>query len=328
MTYIWLLVGFILLIKGADLFVNGSSGIAKIFHVPSIIIGLTIVAMGTSLPECAVSITAALKGNNDIAVSNVVGSNFFNLLVVCGVCSIIKPLPIDQRTLKKEFPFSIAIGFLLLLLSADFLLKGKKSVNCLSIIDGVILLILFLIFLGFMIQSTIKAQNDFEKKIESNECKENKKDKPKMISCLLCIVFITIGIVAIKYGGDLVVDSASDIAEGFGLSQNLIGLTIVAVGTSLPELVTSIVAARKGESAMALGNVVGSNIFNVLLVLGISSLIHPIAVSANSIYDLIFLGVTSIVVWFFAYTKEKLVRWHGFIMIGLYVGYMIYVCMR
>lgn len=315
--YLFLVIGFVLLIKGADLFVDGSAGFAKILKVPSILIGLTIVALGTSLPECAVSVTAGISGNNDIAISNVIGSNFFNLLVVCGVCSMIKPLPIDRDTLKKEFPFSIFAGILLLFLAADYLLHGKKIVNQISRTDGIILLVLFALFLGNMIKNAMKARK--EKMVI-----EEKEDK----SVIECILLALIGIVAIKYGGDMVVNSASGIATAFGLSQNLIGLTIVAVGTSLPELVTSVVAARKGESDMAVGNVVGSNIFNILLILGISSSLHPIAVSMNNIYDLIFLSVTNIAVWAFAYKGGKIKRLHGCGMVSLYLIYMIFVCVR
>lgn len=320
--YLFLVIGFVLLIKGADLFVDGSAGFAKILKVPSILIGLTIVALGTSLPECAVSVAAGISGNNDIAISNVIGSNFFNLLVVCGVCSMIKPLPIDRDTLKKEFPFSIFAGILLLFLAADYLLHGKKIVNQISRTDGIILLVLFAFFLGNMIKSAMKARKE---EVVIEEKKDNDEKEKSVIECILLAL---IGIVAIKYGGDMVVNSASGIATAFGLSQNLIGLTIVAVGTSLPELVTSVVAATKGESDMAVGNVVGSNIFNILLILGISSSLHPIAVSLNNIYDLIFLSVTNIVVWAFAYKGGKIKRLHGCGMVALYIMYMIFVCVR
>lgn len=320
MMYVWLIVGFILLIKGADFFVDGSSQFARIFRVPSIIIGLTIVAMGTSLPEFAVSISAALRGSNEIAISNVVGSNFFNLLMVCGICALIKPLPIDKMTLKHEFPFSIFVGFLLLLLSADYLIKGKGVDNIISRVDGIILLILFFFFLRKVIHSAWKARKE-------NSANEHQPEEKNM-SVIICLFLMTIGITAIKFGGDMVVDSASDIAASFGLSENLIGLTIVAVGTSLPELVTSIVATRKGDIGLAIGNVVGSNIFNILFVLGISAAIQPMVVNMKSVHDLIFLGVTSIVVWIFAYMGNRLNRFHGVAMIGSYLAYMIYVCVR
>lgn len=323
MMYFFLIIGFVLLIKGADLFVEGSSGIAKILKVPSIIIGLTIVAMGTSLPECAVSITAAMSGKNDIAISNVVGSNFFNLLVVCGVCSMIRPLPIDRGTLKREFPFSIFVEILLLFLSADYLLHGKRALNQVSRIDGIILLVVFVVFLWATIRYALTNRN----REINDESKEDLPDK-KVLFVFRLILFILIGIATIKFGGDMVVDNASKIASSFGLSQNLIGLTIVAVGTSLPELVTSVVASKKGESDLAVGNVVGSNIFNVLLILGISSAIHPISIAINNIYDLIFLCIGSIFVWLFAFREGKLNRLQGCGMVSIYIIYMVFVCVR
>ena len=309
------------------MFVDGSSGIAKILKVPGIIIGLTIVAMGTSLPECAVSITAAMSGNNDIALGNVVGSNFFNLLVVCGICAMIQKLPIDRGTLKKEFPFSIFVEILLLFMAGDYLLHGKHAMKILSRIDGIILIVLFVLFLLSTVKSALKArsQNAEEDEKEDGGEEEGKKFMPPVLKN---IIFILVGIVAIKYGGDFVVDSASAIADKFGLSPNMISLTIVAVGTSLPELVTSIVAARKNELGMAVGNVVGSNIFNVLLVLGVSSAIHPIAVTMYNIYDLIYLCVTSIIVWAFAYRKGEIKRLLGCGMVSIYIIYMVYVCIR
>lgn len=319
MAYLMLILGFVMLIKGADIFVDGSSDIAKVFRVPSMIIGLTIVAMGTSLPECAVSLSAALNGNNDIAIANVVGSNFFNLLVVCGVCAVIRSLPIDKDTLKNEFPFSIVAGVILLFMSMDFVFTKESGNNQISRIDGIILLVLFAFFLGGTIRTALKARKNTVAKQE-----EETETEPVW----RCIIYIIIGIAAIKFGGDFVVDSAAEIAAQFGLSQNMIGLTIVAVGTSLPELITSIVAARKNEVDMAVGNVVGSNIFNALLIVGVSAAVHPISVGMHSIYDLIFLTGTSLAVWCLANKKQKLTRGHGIFMILVYVAYMVYVCIR
>lgn len=234
-TYVLLVVGFVLLIKGADFFVEGSSGIAKKLKVPSLIIGLTIVAMGTSLPECAVSVAAAISGNNALAVSNVVGSNIFNLMVVCGFCAVITPLAVGKRTLKQEFPFSVLMAALLLVLGYIGMSVGR--------IDGVILLIFFALFMFWMVRSALKARTAGITTDASEEADEIERAKP--IPVWLCLVYIVGGAAAIAFGGDMVVDSASAIAAAFGLSQNLIGLTIVAMGTSLPELVTSIVAARK-----------------------------------------------------------------------------------
>lgn len=318
-TYLWLIVGFILLIKGADYFVEGSAGIAKLFRIPSMIIGMTIVAMGTSAPECAVSTVASIKGNNGIAISNAIGSNICNLLLVCGLCAVIRPLPVQISTLKREFPFSIVAQILLLFLGADYLLFGKDATNQVGHIDGVILLIVFAIFLYWMVRVTMASRKN-----ESNIEEEKKESLPTY----KCIAYILLGVVAILVGSDLAVDSATIIAKQFGLSETMIGLTIIAIGTSLPELVTSLVAAKKGEVDMAIGNVIGSNVFNVLFVIGIASAISPIAILMESVYDAIFLCLVSIVVLLFASTDKKIGRVEGFFMLIMYASYMTYVCLR
>ena len=311
-----LIIGFVLLIKGADFFVDGSSSVAKRLRVPSMIIGLTIVAMGTSLPECAVSVTASLSNNNALAVSNVVGSNIFNLMVVCGVCALFVPLAVSTDTLKKEFPFSIICAVLLVIIGNIGMLLGR--------IDGIIFLILFAVYLGYMIKSALNARNS----AISRELEEEVNEEIKILPVWQCIVYIIGGAVAIKYGGDLVVNGASTIASSLGLSQNLIGLTVVALGTSLPELVTSIVAAKKNEVDMALGNVIGSNIFNILLVLGIAGAISPVVFITENIIDIIILIVMSVVVWIFAWSKKELVRWQGAAMLVSYAVYLVYICIR
>lgn len=316
MALLLLIIGFVLLIKGADFFVDGSSSVAKRLRVPSMIIGLTIVAMGTSLPECAVSVTASISNNNALAVSNVVGSNIFNLMVVCGVCALFVPLAVSTDTLKKEFPFSIICAVLLVVMGNIGMLLGR--------IDGIIFLILFAVYLGYMIKSALNARNS----AISIEMEEEVNEEIKILPVWQCIVYIIGGAVAIKYGGDLVVNGASTIASSLGLSQNLIGLTVVALGTSLPELVTSIVAAKKNEVDMALGNVIGSNIFNILLVLGIAGAISPVAFITENIIDIIILIVMSAVVWIFAWSKKKLVRWHGAAMLVSYAIYLVYICIR
>lgn len=318
-TYLWLVVGFILLIKGADYFVEGSAGIAKLFHIPSMIIGMTIVAMGTSAPECAVSTVASIKGNNGIAISNAVGSNICNLLLVCGLCAVIRPLPVQISTLKREFPFSIIAQILLLFLGADYLLFGKNVQNQIGHIDGVILLIVFIIFLYWMVRVTLVSRKNQD---------VTEEDKSESLPTYKCVLYILLGVVAILVGSDLAVDSATVIAKQFGLSETMIGLTIIAIGTSLPELVTSLVAAKKGEVDMAIGNVIGSNIFNVLFVIGIASAISPIAILMESVYDLIFLCIVSIIVLLFASTDKKIGRMEGFFMLVMYGAYMTYVCMR
>lgn len=315
-TYVLLVVGFVLLIKGADFFVEGSSDVAKKLKVPSLIIGMTIVAMGTSLPECAVSITASISGNNQLAVSNVVGSNIFNLMVVCGACALFTPLMVDRDTLKKQFPLAILVGILLLVTGCIGMEVGH--------LDGILYLVIFALFLWWMVRSAMKARAAGQQVAVEGEPDVTKKTHP----IWLCIIFIVGGAAAIAVGGDLVVDSAAVIAETFGLSQNLIGLTIVAVGTSLPELVTSLVAARKKELDMALGNVIGSNIFNVLMVLGIAAAISPVAFNMENVIDIILLTVMSLVVWAFAWSKQKIVRWEGAVMLVIYVGYMAYIIAR
>ena len=310
-----LVAGFVLLIKGADFFVDGSSSVAKRLKVPSMIIGLTIVAMGTSLPECAVSVTASLSNNNALAVSNVVGSNIFNLMVVCGVCTLFVPLAVSVDTLKKEFPFSIICAILLVIFGKFGMILGRA--------DGIIFLVLFAAYLGWMIKSALSARNSALSK-EAEEADE----QIKILPVWQCIIYIIGGAVAIKFGGDFVVNGASTIASSLGFSQNLIGLTIVALGTSLPERVTSIVAAKKDEVEMALGNVIGSNIFNILLVLGVAGAISPVTFISENIIDIIILIIMSVVVWVFAWSKKKLVRWHGAAMLVSYAIYLVYICMR
>lgn len=310
MEYIILIIGFVLLIKGADFFVEGSSSVAKQLRVPSMIIGLTIVAMGTSLPECSVSVTAALAHKNGLAISNAVGSNIFNLMVVCGVCTLFCPLAVQMNTLKKEFPFSIVVAILLLVFGYTSMVVGHT--------EGIIMLVAFAGFLFWMVQSARKAR----------AAASDDDDEYEVLPMWKCIVFIIGGIVAIKFGGDMVVDGASTIAKNFGMTDTLIGLTIVAFGTSLPELVTSVVAARRNEVDMALGNVIGSNIFNILLVLGVAATISPVTFSIDNIIDIVVLVVMSALVWVFAWTKKKLVRSEGIIMLVLYAAYVVYICRR
>lgn len=315
MTMLWavfvLVVGFVLLIKGADFFVEGSSSVAKRLRVPSIIIGLTIVAMGTSLPECAVSLTASMSGQNALAVSNVIGSNIFNLMVVTGFCAVFSSLPIEKNTLKKEFPFSIICAAVLLVMGYIGMMVGRA--------DGIILLVLFAAYIISMVQSALKARAAGQPAEE---------EEYKILPVWKSILFIVGGMIAIKFGGDFVVDGAVVIAKGFGLSENLIGLTIVACGTSLPELVTSIVAAKKNEVDMALGNVIGSNVFNILFVLGIASAISPIAFIMENVIDIILLIIMSAFVWMLGWTKQKIDRKEGILMLVIYAVYLVYICVR
>lgn len=299
-----------MLIKGADFFVEGSSSVAKRLKVPSMIIGLTIVAMGTSLPECAVSVTASVSGNNALAVSNVIGSNIFNLMVVCGACALFVPLKVQMDTLKKEYPFSMICAIILLL----FGYLGMKVERR----DGVILLVVFIAYLLWMIRSAMRARAGMPES----------EDEYRVMSVSKCILCIVGGAIAIMYGGDFVTDGATTIAEQLGLSQNLIGLTIVAMGTSLPELVTSIVAAKKNEVDMAIGNVLGSNIFNILLILGVAAAISPIDFVMENIIDIVCLMAMSFLAWRLTWTNRRLDRKEGILMLGVYAAYMVYICVR
>lgn len=311
MVYIFLIAGFILLIKGADFFVEGSSSVAKRLRVPSLIIGMTIVAMGTSLPECSVSINAAIAGSNGLAISNAVGSNTFNLMIVCGVCALFSPLAVDPSTLKKEVPFSMLVSVILLVFGSIGMALGR--------IDGAILLAIFAVFLYWMVSSAKKARAIGEKQSE---------EQYTILPIWKCLLYIVGGMVAIIVGGDVVVDSATEIARTFKLSDNLIGLTIVAMGTSLPELVTSVVAARKNEADLAFGNVIGSNIFNILFVLGVAAVISPVGFATENFIDTVVLIVMSVIVWIFSRSKYKIERGEGIVMILLYAAYMVYICKR
>ena len=318
-----LAVGFAFLVKGADFFVEGSSSIAKKLKVPPIIIGLTIVAMGTSLPETAVSVTASLVQNNELAVSNVVGSNIFNLMFVIGVCSILTPIMVQKATVVRDIPLSLGCALFLLVLGISGL--GDKTGMTLGHADGVIFLIVFAGYIFTMVRSAMKARAAGQKiEIEGvEEC-----DNMKELSYGKSILFLIVGAAAIAFGGDLTVDTASRIAIELGMSQTLVGLTIVSIGTSLPELVTSVVAARKNEVDMAVGNAVGSNIFNILMVLGISSAISPVALIWENIIDIVLLMVFSVMVWIFAGTRKKIERKEGIRIVVVDLVYCAYIIAR
>lgn len=299
--YILLIIGFIVLIKGADMFVESASVIAKKIKIPNIIIGMTIVAMGTSAPEFSVSLQSSIAGMSDISIANVVGSNIFNLLVVLGVSTLFSKLKITKY---KDVLITLAISVLL----TSFALNGY-----LSAIEGLILLGGFIIY----IISMIKNKKETDENVETF----NK-------NILLTIVLGIIGLGAIVYGGNLVVDSASKIATTLGMSQNLIGLTIVAIGTSLPELVTSVVATKKSKNDIAVGNVLGSNIFNMLLIIGASSVINPMNVSLYTFIDIIFITVTLIIFILLTYKKQEVNKYNGLIFIIIYISYIIYTIIR
>lgn len=305
MEYLLLIIGFVLLIKGADFFVEGSSSLARFLKIPSVIIGLTIVAMGTSAPEASVSINAALAGNNDIAVSNIIGSNIFNGLIVVGICAFISGFKTDKDILKRDMPVNILITAILCVMIAD----GR-----LSRLEGILLLAGMIFYILNMILSALKTRSSYP----------DEKSMPLYKS----LIFIAGGLVSVIFGGNLVVNNASQIAVSFGVSQNFIGLTIVAIGTSLPELVTSIVATRKGDSGLALGNAIGSNIFNILFILGMSATISPLHILSESVIDCVILLVSGILLFVFAYTKKSMNRTEGAICVLSYIGYTAYLFIR
>ena len=311
---IFLVLGFVLLIKGADFFVDGSSSVARRFRVPPLVIGMTIVAMGTSLPELSVSVAASASGSNSLAVSNVVGSNLFNLMVVLGASAILSQLSVSRDVLRRDYPFSVFCMVMLLALG----LFGMELTRG----DGIVFLVIFVVFLILMVRSALASRNESGKEADS-EINETASG-----SILKDVLFIIGGAVAIKFGGDWVVDGAVVIARQLGVTETLIGLTIVACGTSLPELVTSIVAARKNELDMAVGNVVGSNIFNILLILGTAATISPIPFLRENMIDIFVLLAFSIITWIFCVTQKRIGKREGVAMVALYVIYLIYICLR
>lgn len=305
MEYILLIIGFVLLIKGADFFVDGASSIAAKLRVPSLIIGLTVVSMGTSMPEAAVSVSASLSGNNGISLGNVVGSNLFNLLVVVGVSSVILPIATDADVVKRDMPISILITAIL----CAMLMDGN-----LSRLDALILLVLLAAYMYLLLRSALKNRTE-----ESDQ---------KVMTWTKSILVSVVGAAAIIAGGQIVVENAKIIAASLGMSETLIGLTVVAFGTSLPELVTSVVAAKKGDSGIAMGNVVGSNIFNVLFILGLAGVISPMTADAVFFIDTGILIAVSVMMLIFAWTDRKISRVEGAVSTMVYLAYTAYIIMR
>lgn len=305
LQFFLLVVGFVMLMKGADWFVDGASKIADKFGIPHLVIGLTIVAFGTSAPEAAVSISAALKGSVDLAISNVLGSNIMNVLLILGLASVIYPLAVKPSTIKIDIPFVFIISLLLLVLG---FFDGQ-----LGRMDGIIFWILLIIDIVYMIRMAKKGQGDEEEIPEANE-------NDTMIKLLALIL---VGGIMIVWGSDITVDAATEIAHKFGMSERLIGLTIVAFGTSLPELVTSCVAAKKKETDIAIGNIVGSNLFNILFVLGTTAVITPIAYESAFLFDNIVAILVMAVLWLFVFKEKKLKKTGGIIMLIMYAAYFV-----
>lgn len=327
LAVILLLVGFVLLVKGADFFVDGASNIARYLKISSLIIGLTVVAFGTSLPEAAVSISGVIQGIDDVSFGNIIGSNIFNLLLILGVSALILPVVVNEEILKRDLPISILAAIIIIPM---YYFLHENGSSALVRFEGLILILLLAGFMFLMFKSANKTRNDI---INSSTLQDSNKSKPKEIeaptmSKSKSIVLVLIGLIGIVAGGIMVTNGAKEIALFFGMSEWLVGLTIVSVGTSLPELVTSITAAMKKENDIAVGNVVGSNIFNLLFILGFSSLVSPVKINSTAIFDLIFLVVISIIVLIFAFRERKLGRVEGGFLTLMYLGYLVYIIIR
>ena len=302
-----LALGFVLLVKGADWFVDGAAGIANKFKIPQLIIGLTIVAMGTSAPEAAVSISAALKGSAEITIGNIVGSNILNILIILGLTAVITPVAVAKSTIRVDIPFMLAISILLLAQGLD---------GSVTLLDGIVLLVVFAGYLTYLVVNARKNPEQLEEEQIKNQ------------SIWMCLLWTAIGLVAIILGSNFSVDAASNIARILGLSERFIGLTIVALGTSLPELVTSVMAARKGNADIAIGNIVGSNIFNILFVVGLSSVIVSVPFASAFIVDMIVAIGAGVLLWIFSLHKKKLIPIHGVVFLLAYAGYFAYLMMK
>lgn len=314
LNFILLVIGLVLLVKCADMFVDGSSNVAKAFGIPSLIIGLTIVAFGTSAPEAAVSITAALKGSNEISVGNAVGSNMCNSLLILGLCGLFKALKAKTEVRKRDFPYYLLSAVVLLIITGDYFISGQ-NIGYITRANGLILLCFLAIYMVSLISD-----------VKRNKKGDNQEEKTKFK--LKDLIYIIIGIAGIALGGQLVVNGATGIARTLGISETVIALTIIAIGTSLPELVTSIIATRKGETDIAIGNVIGSNIFNILFILGLTSVISPISLNMNTFMDILFMTISSLLVFIMLQKNKRIGRKKGICMLAMYVLYMAYILVR
>ena len=297
--------GFVLLVKGADWFVEGASGVADKFGIPQLVIGLTIVAMGTSAPEAAVSITAAIKGNAEITVGNIVGSNILNIWIILGIASVITSIAVAKTTIRYEI--------LIMLVATLILLGCGYTGGTINLVEGILMWVCFIAYLGYMFVMCKKGQMQAEE-IEANDAPIWK-----------LLVQGVMGLVLVVWGSDVTVDAATSLAEMFGMSERFIGLTIVALGTSLPELFTSVIAARKGKADIAIGNIVGSNIFNILFVVGTSALIIPVVFASNFVIDCIVAILAGVILWLCVFRKQKLTRPGGIFMLACYAIYFLYL---
>ncbi len=297
-----IVVGIVLVIKGADWMTDGAVSIARRMKIPAIIIGLTIVAMGTSMPEFFVSLMSALKGTPDLAVGNVVGSNIFNTLLIVGVAAMVTPIVVSRSTVRKDMPWSMLAALMLTLMCLD---------SRISLVDGIILLAAFITFVLYTLYEAKKGKN-----------KEEEDNNGKNYSPLVACALIVVGLASLVIGSNVFVDHATAVAQQLGVSEAVIGLTIVAGGTSLPELATSVVAARKGQSAIAIGNVIGSNVYNVLMIIGVTGIIHPMQITGITLVDLLTMAGSMVILWLFSFTKFKVERWEGAVLTAIFAAYM------
>ena len=315
-----LILGLALILGGANFLTDGSAALAQRFRVPEFIVGLTIVAVGTSTPELVVSVLSAAAGNSDVAIGNIVGSNIFNVFLILGVCALIAPLPLTGGNIRRDLPFLTAVSVLLLLLTSDRLL-GLGEVDAIGRIDGIVMLLLYIA----LIRYTIRA----ERRTAAQATQTTQTEKPQRSRSLwLIVVMIAGGLAGLIFGGELFLDSASAIARALGVSESVIAITFMAGGTSLPELASSVVSLLKGKSEMALGNVIGSNIANILLILGLSATIHPLTLGGITRIDLLTVLLSSVLLFVTAFTfrRKAVDRWEGAIFLviyALYIGYLV-----
>ena len=323
LTIVYIVVGAALVLWGADRLTGGASALARRFDVSELVVGLTVVAMGTSLPELVTSLTSILKGSSDISLGNIVGSNIFNVLMIVGCAALARPITVSRTTVTKDIPFALLSVLILWVVTADSLLDGAGVPNLLSRSDGLVLLGFFAVFMAY----TFSVARNY--KLSANGCDDVVVAAPTApMPYWKITLYIIIGIAGLVLGGNLFVDGAVCVARELGVSESIIGLTLVSAGTSLPELATSVVAARKGSSSMAIGNVVGSTIFNVFFVMGICSTLAPIAVGNISMVDMLVMLVSCLILWLFSATRYEVQRWEGAVMTLLYVGYTAFLIWR
>lgn len=311
LNVLFILVGIVLVLWGADRLTDGAVAVAEKMKMPQIVIGLTIVAMGTSMPEFCVSLVSALKGTTDLAVGNIVGSNIFNTLLIVGVSAWVAPMTILKSTVRKDIPFALFASVILLVMCLD---------GNISRLDAGILFVLFLVFMYVTLKGAKTKGDDTTAKTDSIE------DNKKPMAAWLSIVWIIVGLACLIGGSNLFVEGATKVAEHIGVSEAVIGLTIVAGGTSLPELATSVVSARKGNSGIAIGNVLGSNVFNILAILGVTGVITPMHLQGITMLDLSMMVFSTLLVWLFSFTKYKIARWEGIVLTIVFIGYMVVLC--